>query len=347
MTSLKDKVQITEESSNKPNDSIMLKNFWYGIEHSSNVSVKPKTISFMGNDLVLYRGNEGQIIVLDGRCVHRGTELAAGWVEGNCIHCPYHGWRYEANGICSHIPANQSGASIPMRAKLRSYKVQEKYDLVWLFWGDLPTEDCPPIPPLNEFQKKGWRSVKGDFTWDGHYTRVIANTIDMAHAPFVHASAFGRKEAPAVPSFKLETGEWSGSGFINFDTKPAYSLKLILGNEHPTGTFRATFYMPNITRVDLQFDKFQFVLFLLHIPVNERQTITKWLHIRNFVTTPLADYFMRRDVEKTFIQDNNAVKIQAGAAPYDLTADIHTPSDAIELAYRKFFNQAAAMGWVS
>jgi hypothetical protein len=74
-------------------------------------------------------------------------------------------------------------------------------------------------------------------------------------------------------------------------------------------------------------------------------TITKWLHIRNFVTTPLADFFMRRDVIKTFLQDNNAVKIQASAAPIDVTAEIHAPSDTLELAYRKFYDRAVQMGW--
>ena len=321
----------------------LLKNFWYGIEHSQKVKIKPITICFMGHDLVLYRGSEGQLIALDGRCVHRGTELSAGWLEGDCIRCPYHGWRYEADGICSDIPANQSNASIPKRAKLRSYPVREQYGLIWLFWGDLPIDDCPPIPPLPEFGTAGWQTVTGEFNWSGHYTRVIANTIDMAHAPFVHASAFGRKSAPAVPEYKLELGEWSASGFITFETKPAYSLKFILGSDPPDGVFRATFYMPNISRVDLKFGKFQFVLFLVHLPVSESQTVTKWLHIRNFIRTPLADSFMARDVVKTFTQDNNAVRLQSGAASHDLKTEVHTASDALEVAFHKFCNQAATL----
>jgi phenylpropionate dioxygenase-like ring-hydroxylating dioxygenase large terminal subunit len=335
----------THEPQHQESQSKLLKNFWYGIEHSANISTKPISLTFMGHDLVLYRGTDGRAIALDGRCVHRGTDLGAGWVEGDCIHCPYHGWKYESDGVCSHIPANQPGVTIPKRAKLQSYQVQEKYGLIWLFWGDLPSEQCPPIPELPEFEKAGWRTIHGDFDWDGHYSRVIANTIDMAHAPFVHASAFGKKESPAVQAYKLESGEWSGSGFITFETKPAYSLKLILGKNPPDGIFRATFYMPNVSRVDLQFGRFQFVLFLVHLPVSDRQTITKWLHIRNFVLTPLADSFMHRDVVKTFKQDNEAVRIQSGAAPDDLTAEIHAPSDALELAYRKFYNQAVEMGW--
>jgi hypothetical protein len=56
---------------------------------------------------------------------------------------------------------------------------------------------------------------------------------------------------------------------------------------------------------------------------------------------PLADGFMQRDVVKTFTQDHQAVKLQAGAAPADLTTEIHAPSDALELAYRKFYLQAS------
>jgi hypothetical protein len=40
----------------------LLKNFWYGIEHSSNIQTQPKSLTFMGHDLVLYRGKLGQAI---------------------------------------------------------------------------------------------------------------------------------------------------------------------------------------------------------------------------------------------------------------------------------------------
>jgi len=52
---------------------------------------------------------------------------------------------------------------------------------------------------------------------------------------------------------------------------------------------------------------------------------------------------MHRDVVKTFRQDNQVVKVQAGAAANDLTPEIHAPSDALELADRKFYNQAVEM----
>ncbi len=320
----------------------MLQNFWYGVAHSTHVTTKPYALTFMGHEVVLYRGAASQLIALDGRCRHRGTALAQGWVEGDGIHCPYHGWRYEADGSCSHVPANQPEMTIPRQARLRAYTVQEHYGLVWLFWGTDLTQARTPIPSLPEYATQGWRTIHGDFTWDGPLTRVIANTLDMAHAPFVHATAFGRKASPAVQAYKLEQQDWRASGMITFETKPAYSLKLILGKNPPNGSFRATFYMPNITRVDLQFGQFHFVLFLIHLPISETMTITKWLHIRNFITTPLADSFMYRDVVKTFTQDHGAVRSQLDA-PLDLSAEVHVPSDALELAFRKLYNKALAL----
>lgn len=320
----------------------MLRNFWYGVEHSGAVTVThPVAVQLMEQELVLYRGEQGEVFALDRRCAHRQAALDQGWVEGNCIRCPYHGWRYEPDGSCSDVPANQTGMVIPRRARVRSYPVQEKYGMIWIFWGDRDPQDCPGLPELPEFAQINYRTIRGDYEWQGHFTRVLANTIDMSHAPFVHSQGFGNKSAPAVNTYDLErSGEWSASGKIYFDTKPAYSLKLILRDQAPTGSFQGTFYMPNITRVDLRFSRFHFVLFMAHVPIGDTLTLTKWLHIRNFVRSPLIDGFMRKDVVKTFNQDNWAVQTQPIGPWPDLIDEVHVPSDALELAYRKCYEKA-------
>ena len=56
-------------------------------------------------DYTLYRGAEGRVHLLDARCVHRRTQLSAGWVEGDAIRCFYHGWKYDHTGQCVEQPA--------------------------------------------------------------------------------------------------------------------------------------------------------------------------------------------------------------------------------------------------
>ena len=317
----------------------MLKHFWYAVEHSQALDKGPKSVVLMDQEIVLYRSVSGQVVALDNRCAHRGTALSGGWVEDACIRCPYHGWKYDPEGTCTEIPANQPGMSIARRAKLRAYPTQEKYGLIWLYLGNLPERQRPGLPSLPAYSDSTWRTVRGEFVWDGHYTRVIANTVDMSHAAFVHASAFGRREKPRIQHYQLEQEAWSARATIHFKTKPAYFLKLILGKSPPDGSITSSFYLPNITQVYHRFGGVEFILFLAHVPVGDGQTITKWLHLRNFVTHPLADPFMKRDVSKTFVQDNRVVKLQpVGAVPH-LHEELHVPSDALELAYRKLREQ--------
>src|SRR6266542_3694406 len=76
---------------------------------------------FLREDYTLYRGEEGQVHLVDFRCAHRGTQLSTGWVEGDCIRCFYHGWKYDGAGQCVEQPAEDAGFASKVR--IRSYPV--------------------------------------------------------------------------------------------------------------------------------------------------------------------------------------------------------------------------------
>lgn len=48
---------------------------------------------------------DGRPIALIDRCAHRGMPLSAGAVVDGTVECPYHGYRYGADGRCTLIPA--------------------------------------------------------------------------------------------------------------------------------------------------------------------------------------------------------------------------------------------------
>ena len=57
----------------------------------------------IGQELVLYRGASGRVVMLDAHCPHMGTHLGRnstsyvcrdGAIEGDSIRCPYHAWRF-------------------------------------------------------------------------------------------------------------------------------------------------------------------------------------------------------------------------------------------------------------
>lgn len=59
-----------------------------------------------GQDLAIWRGASGQVHAWGDRCPHRGMRLSHGFVRGETLACIYHGWQYDADGGCAHIPAH-------------------------------------------------------------------------------------------------------------------------------------------------------------------------------------------------------------------------------------------------
>jgi len=63
-------------------------------------------ITQTGENLVIFRTEEGRACVMDAYCPHLGAHLGfGGRVVGDCIECPFHGWKFDGrDGHCSSIP---------------------------------------------------------------------------------------------------------------------------------------------------------------------------------------------------------------------------------------------------
>ncbi|WP_414589802.1 Rieske 2Fe-2S domain-containing protein [Scytonema sp. PCC 10023] len=331
----------------------MLKNFWYACEFSSAVTSKPKRVSLLNQDFVLYRNSNKEVVALKDQCPHRGAALSNGWVEKDCIRCPYHGWKFQTDGTCIQIPANQPGVPIPKKARIDTYPVQEKYGFVWLFWGDLAEQKRPPLPSLTEFDAPGWRVVSGELQWNAHYTRVLENVIDFSHVAFIHANSFGSgiADQPQIENYDVCLEEWSASATVTANqskkTKGFWKHFLNKQGSRPLSV-TLSFYMPNISRLEFDFPigHFKMILFSSHLPIDDKTTVSKWIVLRNFLTAPWADGDARKRALKTMLEDKPIVESQSPQViPDDLTAELHVPSDALSIAYRKLHKQCLEMGW--
>jgi phthalate 4,5-dioxygenase oxygenase subunit len=71
-----------------------------------------KAVRLLGQDLVLFRDAAGTFGLLDRDCPHRGADLAFARHESDGIRCPFHGWKFAADGHCLDTPAEPAGSTL-------------------------------------------------------------------------------------------------------------------------------------------------------------------------------------------------------------------------------------------
>jgi len=323
----------------------MFKNFWYACGQSSSITEKPRRLKIIGQNLVAYRNEAGEAVVMSDLCIHRGGALSLGWLEDGCLRCPYHGWKYDKEGKCVEIPANGKDAKVPSRARVDSYPTADKYGFAWVFLGDLPEEERPPIPDFPEWDDE-MRPTYGEYTWDANWRRVVENSLDSAHASWVHRNSFGSNQNPEIPDYTIEKSDWgAGADLLLLSPK----LKGLWGRKREVINkveIHNAFSMPNVTTVLMKFGKMQTRLYNVSVPVDEETTLTHWVILRDFFKASFFDADTRRRTLKIFYEDAPIVCNQRPELiPEEISAELHVKSDALQIEYRRFCESAIKRGW--
>lgn len=165
-------------------------NYWYPVAWANQL--KPGTIMpvvIWQQAIAIYRDAEGQIHALEDACPHKGVALHKGVVQGCHLTCAYHGWEFNGGGECVNVPYLPQEQKLP-RAKVRSYPVQEKYNLIWVFPGDpsLATNNQPP--EMAEFNNPDWLMVPVTARMQAHFSICNENSMDVFHG-FLHENLQG------------------------------------------------------------------------------------------------------------------------------------------------------------
>ena len=142
-----------------------------------------KAVRLMGEDLVLFRDEEGRLGLLNRACPHRGADLAFGRREHGGLRCPFHGWLFDIAGRCLETPAEPEGSGFHQRIRQGSYPVREINGLVFAYLGTdalptFPDFDCFIAPDSHSFAFKGFMEC--------NWLQALEVGIDPAHASFLH-----------------------------------------------------------------------------------------------------------------------------------------------------------------
>ena len=174
-------------------------NAWYVAGWSSEFVNKPMPRTYLGEHVVLYRGKNGRIVALEDRCCHRAMPLSQGEVVNDNIRCEYHGLMFDGTGRCVDIPGQEV---ISPNAKVRSYAVEERDDLVWIWMGD--PQRANPEEIVRYPWHGSWPYKAKTEVLKCNYLLVSDNLLDQTHAAYVHKSTLA-SEPDAYAKAKMHT----------------------------------------------------------------------------------------------------------------------------------------------
>ncbi|WP_394841376.1 aromatic ring-hydroxylating dioxygenase subunit alpha [Pendulispora brunnea] len=306
---------------------------WHVVARSEQLEVeKPVAVNLLGEDVVLWRGKDGVAAFRDA-CVHRGARLSLGKVRDCTLVCPYHGWRYDEQGQCTHIPA-QPKLTPPKKAKVSAYRVKEKYGWIWLSLGN-PARD---VPAFAEWEDDSYRKVHvGPYPFPASGPRIIENFLDVAHFPFVHEGFLGDPAYPEIDEYEAQISPDDEIGVI------ARDISVFQPDPDGTGEGRRIAYTYKVLRpLTATFVKSsagaRFAMFFTVTPVGERMSFV-WAYIAMDYST-LTDDEIRSFQDKITLQDVPVVSSQRPELiALDLAEELHLRSDRISIAYRKWLRQ--------
>ena len=143
----------------------------------------PLKVKILGEELVLFRDDQGRPGLIGLHCSHRGADLSYGRVEDGGLRCLYHGWLYDVCGRVLHQPGEPGGGANKNAIRHRAHPCQEAGGVIFTYMG--PGE--PPLLPNYEFLTvpAAQRSVTKIF-YECNYLQGNEGNIDPVHLSFLH-----------------------------------------------------------------------------------------------------------------------------------------------------------------
>ncbi|BAY28944.1 cell death suppressor protein Lls1 homolog [Nostoc carneum NIES-2107] len=183
---------------------------WYPLSPVEDLALdQPTAVTLLGMRLVIWKPKSSQSfrVFLD-QCPHRLAPLSEGRIDdktGNLM-CSYHGWQFDEQGICTHIPQAENPELVSKNKEnfcTVSLPVRQQQDLLWV-WPDAQSREqaantpLPLSPQIDAAKGFVWSSYVRDLEYD--WQTLVENVADPSHVPFSHHGVQGdRAKARPIP----------------------------------------------------------------------------------------------------------------------------------------------------
>ena len=181
--------ELTHVGPNTPGGEY-LRRFWQPVCYSDELKDLPHKVRLLGEDLVAFRDQSGEVGLLELHCPHRGTSLEFGLVGQKGIRCCYHGWLFGCDGTILDTPGEPATSTLKHRLFHGAYPVHEAFGMVWGYMG--PPERKPAFPVYDNLVRPGYKVIPGQkYFYPCNWLQIQENTVDPTHTAFLHTIVSG------------------------------------------------------------------------------------------------------------------------------------------------------------
>lgn len=221
---------------------MVLRDLWYmaALSHSLRCGQMRRQM-LLGEPVVVGRLRNGEAFAMRDICPHRAAPLSAGKIlAGGTVECPYHGWRFGKDGVCSLIPSTVNGQENidPSRIRVKTYPLREQDGLIWIYFAanerEAPKSEPPRVPISNA--KPRWTESQ---LFPCAIDHAVIGLMDPAHAPYVHGRWWWRVK----PRVKEKHYAPLPTGFVMTRHAPSKKAYRILGGANVSTEI--TFELPS------------------------------------------------------------------------------------------------------
>jgi phenylpropionate dioxygenase-like ring-hydroxylating dioxygenase large terminal subunit len=297
---------------------------WYQVAFPDDLEpgdVMP--LSYWNRELVLWRDHAGTFHLQDAYCPHLGAHLAHGGAVngGDQLTCPFHGWTYDGEGVCTNIPYSKR---TNRKARLRTYPIVARNGFVLAWYHPFDEQPQWDIPVIDEIGDSGW----SDFYTSTYVIRTVPqemseNGVDPAHFRYVH----GTDTVAEIESYETD-GPCS---------KMLSKQTFVTPRGVTEGRIDVYNYGPGFSKV-----WFSGIVDAINIatttPINDETTQVRF----NFIVRKLDDEKLTSTVAEAFVKEINK-QVQEDRPIWEHKTFLPTPAladtDGPIMQFRKWYRQ--------
>ena len=311
-------------------NKLLLKD-WYVICRKDEIDENKILLKYVFDQEIIIWKKKERIMAWENLCIHRGSRLSLGSINNGILKCAYHGWEYNQDAQCVKIPS-QPDIKIPKKACVKSYKVIEKMNMVWINLS----KETNDFVNIKEFNESNFNHVaSGPYIMNASAPRAIENFLDVAHFPFVHENHLGVKDEPMIDDYDVVSSN-----------KGIHASNVKVFQPNPDGTnkpgeviYDYHVHSPFVASLGKDVSKNErFVLVFYVTPISETKSMIYTLTLMNF--GKLDDKIVRDYQDFITAQDVPIVESQRPELlPMDLQEELSIRSDKISIAYRRYLKK--------